>query len=127
MAGGLLCKPHALAIPHGLQEVLKAYLTGRVFSVRVGAARSSPCYLTGGVPQGSLLPPLLFLLYTSDIPLPVRLHKQVAIYANDTMIFFFLQVTRFTMSALTTLISRRLLAGVVSGTSPLKQQRARRF
>ena len=44
---------------------------------------SSPHSITAGVPQGSILGPLLFILFTNDLPLDVS-KSTVKIYAEDT-------------------------------------------
>jgi hypothetical protein len=84
---GLLHKLRSLSVPHGLYNVLKSYLNGRVFSVRVGDTRSPLRSLTAGVPQGSLLSPLLFAIYMSDVPLPSDPHTRIALYADDTTVY----------------------------------------
>ena len=45
----------------------KSYLTGRYQCVRVGQASSSHTLCQTGVPQGSVLGPILFSCYTSPI------------------------------------------------------------
>ena len=44
---------------------------------------SSPQSITAGVPQGSILGPLLFILFVNDLPVDVS-KSTVKIYADDT-------------------------------------------
>ena len=47
----------------------KSFLTGRTQRVRIGSALSKPLTLTSGVPQGGILSPIVFTLYTADMGL----------------------------------------------------------
>ena len=47
----------------------KSYLCERSQSVTIGGNISKSMPLNTGVPQGSILGPLLFIIYTSDLPL----------------------------------------------------------
>ncbi|CAB3375163.1 Hypothetical predicted protein [Cloeon dipterum] len=64
---------------------LKNFLVGRSQFVRFGGARSEPCEVTSGVIQGSVLGPLLFNIYVSD--LPTALKTNLVQYADDCTVF----------------------------------------
>ena len=60
-----------------------SYLTGRKQYVRIHGCRSTNKQLLQGVPQGSILGPILYLLFVNDMPLSI-LDSTIDVYADDT-------------------------------------------
>ena len=65
---------------------IKKYLENRKQKCTVNGKTSCELDITCGVPQGSILGPLLFLLYINDIDQDL-LHSKVQLYADDTVIY----------------------------------------
>ena len=74
---------------HGRALVwFKSYLEGRTFSVKINNCHGNRITLLFGVPQGSILGPLLFILYCKDIEsIALKYGIQVQIYADDTELY----------------------------------------
>ena len=68
-------------------EWLKNYLTNRLQYVSINCTYSSFLPITCGVPQGSILGPLPFILYINDIVSTSNLAKFI-LFAADTNLFF---------------------------------------
>ena len=64
----------------------ESYLSGRTFKVNIDRKFSDPDNLTCGVPQGSILGALLFLLYVTDMAQAVKC--DLFLYADDTCLTF---------------------------------------
>ena len=65
-----------------------SYLTGRSQFVEINDTKSSVRDLTVGVPQGSVLGPILYLLYTAPLAEIIRSHGLVYhFYADDTQLY----------------------------------------
>lgn len=63
-----------------------SFLQERSFRFKHENTFSSPRFLTAGVPQGSVLSPLLYIAYTNDIPIPQN-GVELALFADDTALY----------------------------------------
>ena len=63
-----------------------SYLSNRKQQVCVNGQLSSSATISLGVPQGSILGPLAFIIYINDLPSVIR-HSCIHLYADDTVVF----------------------------------------
>jgi hypothetical protein len=92
----LLSKLSNLGIVGDALKWLEMYLQGRYHSTRVYGRDSSPLQLTMGVPQGSVLGPLLFSIYIRDLgEIIQRTNVRYSTYADDVTLLKSVKPTDF--------------------------------
>ena len=69
-------------------NLMKSYLKNRTQVVSVNGTKSNTAEISSGVPQGSILGPLLFLIFINDFPLVLSGKvSSTDMYADDTTIY----------------------------------------
>ena len=81
----LIHKLNYYGITGSIATWIETFLTGRTQQVVVNGATSSSTIVTSGVPQGTVLGPLLFLLYIND--LPDNLFTSVRLFVDDCILY----------------------------------------
>lgn len=81
----LLAKLSAYGITGYLLQWIRSFLQNRRQIVKVNGTESYPCEVKSGVPQGSVLGPLLFVIYINDLPECVT--STSYLFADDTKMF----------------------------------------
>ena len=69
--GKLLEKLQLLSVPAYLVSFVSGYLQDRKQRTVIDGFPSAPANVTSGVPQGSIIGPLLFLAFVNDMPIVV--------------------------------------------------------
>jgi ribonuclease P/MRP protein subunit RPP40 len=83
----------AKLICYGVNDMLlkwiESFLVGRSQFVRIGSSISNSCAMLSGVPQGSVLGPVLFIMYVNDTPRSRGV--SIKLFADDTRLYTVLQ------------------------------------
>ena len=84
----LIAKLEAIGLNAYLINWIKNHLTHRAQTVVLNGASSQPLPVLSRVPQGSVLGPLLFLLYISDIcDIGISNGLKLVLYADDNLLY----------------------------------------
>ena len=82
---GLIFKLKRNGISGSLLQLFENYLLNRNQSVVLNGSLSNYFVIESGVPQGSVLGPLLFLIYINDLERNIK--SNIKFFADDTMLF----------------------------------------
>ena len=87
-------KLKAYGIENCVLSWIESFLSGRTQQVVVNGVRSKQREVTSGIPQGSDLGPILFVIYINDLPDIVDGKTHVFLFADDTKVFREIQSRR---------------------------------
>lgn len=83
---GILFKLVDIGADPFLVNIIKSYFNHRKFSVQINNTNSSTGLVCSGVPQGSVLAPLLFNIFLHDFPHQMQ-NSTAILYADDCLIY----------------------------------------
>ena len=83
----LIAKLRRFGIKGNSLDWFSNYLYDRTHAVRIGNTLSNLLTIQSAVPQGSILGPVLFALYSKDLPSRIQFSSTM-MYADDTAIYF---------------------------------------
>ena len=84
---GLLLKLEHLGIRGPLLNWTRSFLIGRTQRVVVEGKASTPSIVLSGVPQGTVLGPLFFLIYINDISKGLTKGTKIRLFADDSLLY----------------------------------------
>ena len=88
-------------------EWFRNYLSDRTQYVIFKETDSDLMDIQWGVPQGSVLGPLLFIMYTNDLPISLR-HSKCILFADDTTIYYSAKELPIYTTKLTMILQQQL-------------------
>uniref|UniRef100_A0A1I8BY63 Reverse transcriptase domain-containing protein n=1 Tax=Meloidogyne hapla TaxID=6305 RepID=A0A1I8BY63_MELHA len=83
----LLFKRRLIDIGGKLIQWISNFITNRKFTVKINESYSDDYHVTSGVPQGSVLGPVLFLIYINDLPDIIPVGISIKLFADDVKLY----------------------------------------
>ena len=83
---GLITKLQKYGIKNDVLNLLKDYLSHRTQQTSINGTLSQPQEINYGVPQGSVLGPIFFLLFIKDMEKVIK-HSQICLFADNTVLY----------------------------------------
>ena len=81
---GLIYKMIQLGIPYRFIRYVRHFLSGRKTTVSINNTNSKEFLLKNGLPQGSSISPILFLVFINDIDVDLDIETTASLFADDT-------------------------------------------
>ncbi|CAB4035301.1 Hypothetical predicted protein, partial [Paramuricea clavata] len=83
----VICKLKSVGLDDNSLNWFESYLSSRQQATSINSTLSSSLPVSVGVPQGSTLGPLLFIIYINNMPNIVK-HCKILLYADDTLLYY---------------------------------------
>ena len=83
----LLCRLEEISTDPCIVQWIRSYLTRRLQIVVIGGEQSSSLPVISRVPQGSVLGPLLFLVFINEIASQISIGSQISLFADDIALY----------------------------------------
>ena len=82
----LLSKLNYYSIEYNTLKWIEDFLTSRTQTVIIDGVQSEKIHVTSGIPQGTVLDPIMFLVYINDINEYIK-HSTLRLFADDSIIY----------------------------------------